>query len=246
MNRKALRHVKPIKITKMVRSPLNIIIPAAGMGTRMKSFGPQSLLRINDQGLKLIDYQLKLIHKVFERQIHQIILVAGHGASRVFEHVPNNLIKVENERYENTNIARSLSIGLRACTSNRILIIYGDLVFNEQALKTTCRDKSWLLTGNLQCMTDDEVGCTSSNEIAQYLSYNIPTKWGQIAYFTGKELTLLKQILWETSSDMMYGFEIINKIINKGGIFKTTLPEGTKINDIDSSKDLKIIQEILT
>jgi hypothetical protein len=40
--------------------------------------------------------------------------------------------------------------------------------------------------------------------------YELPQKWGQIVYFTGKELILLKKIVHKKEYEKSYGYEIIN------------------------------------
>ena len=95
-------------------------------------------------------------------------------------------------------------------------------------------------------MGHDEVGCILNDEgVLTNLMYDLPAKWGQITLFTGKELRLLKQLCWNEKNNTKFGFEIINQIISKGGIFRCIYHEEIKIVDIDSSKDIQKAKEIL-
>ena len=109
----------------------SILIPAAGMGYRMRSYGPKPLIRL-DASQNIIERQLEIIQAAFTNC--EIILVAGFESEKLMKNTPEYLIKIENENYERNNVVRSVGMGLRAATTDKILIIYGDLVFNEQAI----------------------------------------------------------------------------------------------------------------
>ena len=108
-------------------TPIDIIIPCAGLGRRMKSYGPKSLIVIK-KNLRIIDNQLKLLKKNFPTA--NIILVTGFESDAVMNSTPMDIVKIENENYDTTNVMRSIGIGLRACKRD-VLIVYGDLIFNN-------------------------------------------------------------------------------------------------------------------
>jgi len=158
---------------------------------------------------------------------------------------PKNLIKIENENYENTNVVRSIGLGLRAATSENVLVIYGDLVFNEETIKNLKPQCSSLIIDNSSTMKDDEVGCNISNNYVEQMLPDIENKWAQIAFLIGDELEMFKKICWNRDKSHYFGFEAMNEIIEKGGKFKSLSPQGMKITDVDSSKDLATAREIL-
>ena len=238
MKSRSLRNTLPIKPVIIPGSDkISIIIPAAGTGTRMKSYGPKSLLSINDT--TLINHQLNIIAQKIKVP-YEIILVAGYEAEKVFKHTPHNIIKVENEYFKTTNVVRSIGLGLSACTTKNVLLIYGDLVFNHQTLDIPLTS-SWLSTS--PTMSENEVGCTVNNKQVVHLSYDLPTKWAQLGYFTDKEFKLLQNICCKKENGQMFGFEAINLIIESGGKFQHMSPRNSKANDVDSSKDLQIIHD---
>ena len=215
----------------------SIIIPAAGIGTRMRSYGPKCLLKVRDESI--LQRQINIISNTFIS--FELIVVGGFEAHRVKRKVPKAATFLENEDYESTNVVHSIALGLERATTNNVLIIYGDLFFSEKALDLPLYKRSLLTLTN--DMKDEEVGCTSLNNVAQNLMYDLSPKWGQMVYLTGYELAKFKQLVTTTNCSYMFGFEIINKIINEGGIFQTFLPKNSHILDIDTSRDIAKAKE---
>ena len=58
-------------------SDMSVIIPAAGMGRRMKTYGPKCMIPIN--GVPIIERQIKQLNKVYPNC--DIIIVVGFGSS---------------------------------------------------------------------------------------------------------------------------------------------------------------------
>ena len=172
----------------------SIIIPSAGMGKRMRSYGPKSLIKITPEK-NIVENQIEIINDNFTN--HEIILVCGFEADKLMNNTPKNLIKIENENYENTNVVRSIGLGLRAATSENVLVIYGDLVFNEETIKNLKPQCSSLIIDNSSTMKDDEVGCNISNNYVEQMLPDIENKWAQIAFLIGDELEMFIQVkMW--------------------------------------------------
>ena len=72
----------------------SIIIPSAGMGKRMRSYGPKSLIKITPEK-NIVENQIEIINDNFTN--HEIILVCGFEADKLMNNTPKNLIKIENE-----------------------------------------------------------------------------------------------------------------------------------------------------
>ena len=119
------------KIRSEEEDPITVIIAAAGAGRRMRSYGPKPLLTI--KGKTILSRQLEEIQTKFPTA--NIILVCGFEADKVMDRVRGNIITLENENYQDTNITRSVSIALRAVRTDRVLILCGDLVFPNGTLK---------------------------------------------------------------------------------------------------------------
>ena len=234
------KHIKKIHedINKIL---VHVIIPSAGIGRRMKSYGCKSLLNIKNN--KLIDIQIKCIENVIPR--NEIILITGFDSDRLMSQSPKNIIKIENEKYYENNVARSIDIGLKATKENdHILILFGDILLNEDTLKHINFQESSIVISNH--MSDNEVGCNINTKgYLEYMMFDLPNKWGHIIYLTSKELTLFKKIIWNKQTDKKFCFEILNEVINHGGKFKCIIDNNIKVMDIDTSKDLQKAQEFI-
>jgi len=239
---KAVRNIATIR-TYSKTPDYEIVIPTAGMGNRMKCYGPKSLIKIKTD-LTIMQHQFQMINKHL-RCDPQVIVVSGFQAQKVMNSTPFGTINIENENYETTNVARSIGMGLRATKTNHVIIIYGDLVFNKYALTFPVGDESVLVVDTHGTMTDNEVGCTVVNKQVQQMWYDLPNKWAQIVYLTGIELALAKAICWHPNYYNCFGFEVINEIIKRGGKFTALRPHKLKVNDIDSIKDIPTVKQIL-
>src|SRR5688500_8684027 len=90
------------------------IIPAGGCGHRMKSYGPKCLTSLGG-GDTVLSRQLDILRKYNAET--EIILVLGFEAEKVYKFVPSNVRVVENQLYEETNVAYSINIGLKAAST---------------------------------------------------------------------------------------------------------------------------------
>ncbi len=234
------KHIKSIRQDPN-ETLVHVIIPSAGIGRRMKSYGCKSLLNIRDK--KLIDIQVENIRNVFPT--NEIILVTGFDSDRLINNSPTDIIKIENERYYDNNVIRSISIGMHATKDNdHILIVLGDLLFNTEALSEIDINQSSIIISN--DMDDGEVGCNMNGKgYLEYMMFDLPNKWGHILYLTSKELTLFKRLLLNKYNDKKFCFEIVNQVINQGGKFKCIMNDKIKTMDIDTSKDLQKAQEFI-
>ena len=229
---------------KFKKDNVGVIIPAAGMGRRMKSYVPKPLIKIGNS--TVIKNQINLVQTYFGTST-TLVLVCGFQANALMNETPSDILKIENERYTETNVARSIGLGLRVLSSaSKVLIIYGDLVFNSAAIKSIDLKESSIIVAD-EGMGENEVGCVIDHKTHKLanLMYDLPYKWGQIAVFMNQELELLKQLCWDEKNYTKFGFEIINQILYKGGSFKCIQHPDIKIVDIDNSKDIEKAKEIL-
>jgi choline kinase len=227
------------------KTPSNIIviIPAAGIGRRMKSYGPKPLIMVGES--TVINIQISTIRSHID--VRDIILICGFRAEKLMNETPDTITKIENESYANNNVIRSIGMGLRAIRdADTVVVVYGDLVFNSAAIESLNLERSCVVIDNKH-MGASEVGCIIDNEghLANMM-YDLPAKWGQIAVFKNHELALLKEFCWDKKNYNKFGFEIINRIVERGGVFECICNEDVKIVDIDTSKDINTAIGILT
>ncbi len=227
----AIRNVYKLKDNRKY----SIIIPSAGLATRMKAYGPKSLIVIEDK--TILQRQLEWIKKNFSNS--EIILVGGFKADNLFNNTPDHLIKIENERFAETNVVRSIGLGLRACNTDNIIIIHGDLFFKN--IKLTFPAQSSIIISEY-LMSDNEVGCIINDHSLAHIMYDLKPKWSQIMYLTGEELEIFKYMCWDRKNEKKYSFELLNDIVDKGRPINCINPKGFWCNDIDSMKDIKILK----
>jgi hypothetical protein len=101
-------------------------------------------------------------------------------------------------------------------------------------------ENSFILTDSRNKFEEKEVGVTIVNGYATVLSYNLPTKWCQIAYLGTNELNIFKKLLSKQDFNTKYllTFEILNKILENGGSFKCFDIGNGFIKEIDNLKDI--------
>ncbi|MDR2928485.1 MAG: NTP transferase domain-containing protein [Cytophagaceae bacterium] len=130
---------------------MKIIILAAGIGSRLGSALPKSLvsLKINET---IMGLQLKNIDKFFD--VNDVMVVVGFKKEMIMETFPN-LLYVYNPYFERTNTSKSLLKALRKARGEDVLWINGDVVFNEslpEQIKPFIRQgNSFVCVNNLEC-----------------------------------------------------------------------------------------------
>jgi len=214
-----------------------VAILSAGVGARIKSYEPRSMIKIGDK--TLIEHQINTIQQCFK--LPEIVTVIGFGADKIIKKIRGSVRVIENQLYNETNTAESIRLAFNNTVKKNFLFIHGDLYFNEQTLSGLDYSKSFILVDKRNQFSEKEVGVTSHKQTATMLSYGLPTKWAQIAYMTGKEVEILKKIFnkFDTVSKKNLSFEVINKMISMGASFNCYEPKEMSILEIDCIKDLK-------
>lgn len=214
---------------------LSIVIPAAGLGRRMKSYGPKALIELR-RGQTILGRQIAILRSHFPSA--DVVVVVGFEADRVLRTLPPDVISVENELHSVTNVARSLDLGLRACPARSVLIVYGDLVFTPEtfACMPEGRSAAWVDTAGR--IRDQEVGVNVQDGEVTHFSYGLGPKWAQIALLTGKELALFRKAASAPGRRRYFGFEVFNDVIDRGGSLLAHEPEGMHLVEVDTSRDI--------
>jgi len=212
-----------------------IIIPAAGLGRRMKSYGPKALIRCaNDE--PLICRQIRLCREVFKNP--WIVVVVGFGADRIRKVLPSCVTTINNEQYENTNVAYSIATGLTATPPwLPALILYGDLVFNKELLKAVDLSQSSIVLDPNRGR-ETEVGVTVVSDKATVFSYGLPSKWAHVATLLPAEQALFMKLMSEPHRRKHFGYEVLNEILERGGPLAANTLAGIKLVEVDCSKDI--------
>lgn len=215
---------------------ISVAILSAGIGSRIKSYEPRSMLKIGDK--TLFEHQICTINKCFNNP--EIIGVIGFDSQRIIKKI-NNIRIIENQLYLNTNTSESLRLAFNNTNKNGFLFMHGDLLFNQSTLQGLDYSKSFIIVDTMKRMGSKEVGVTiSPNKKASIFSYGLETKWCQIAYITGKELKIARNIFnrFEEHNKKMLSFEVLNRMIEVGASFCCYEPIDMEIIEIDRIKDI--------
>ena len=215
--------------------PLTVIIPAAGMGHRMKSYGPKCLLPANVKET-ILDKSIKTIKKAYEYS--EIILVVGFEAEKITQVLPKEIRIVENQSYEKTSVSESVRLAINNSVYNDILIIYGDLIFNINTINNITQNNSCIIVDSKSRFKAEEIGVTIVDDNVTNFAYGLENKWSHIAYLTGDESLEFQRLCLDKKKNKMYPFEVFNIMLNNDFVLSAVEPKGMKIKEIDSLKDL--------
>ncbi len=106
---------------------LNVVILAAGMGTRLGRPHPKPLTPLAD-GRSILRQQLDHLHTTFGDNVH-ISIVVGFKMNLIMEAASADASFVYNELYDQTNTNKSLLKALRLAPEGDVLWMNGDVVF---------------------------------------------------------------------------------------------------------------------
>jgi len=141
-----------------------IVILAAGMGSRLGRSLPKPLTELSD-GRTIMGQQFDNIRYAFGKDA-TVTTVVGYKLEYIIEAFPDAKY-VYNERYDQTNTSKSLLRALQASGPGGVLWMNGDVVFSPQVL---VRCKEWIdrdqsfVTVNTSSVSDEEVKYTTTAE----------------------------------------------------------------------------------
>jgi choline kinase len=139
-----------------------VIILAAGMGTRLARPLPKPLTELKD-GRSIMKQQFDNLFGAFGDAM-RVMIVVGFKLEAIIERFPEATF-VYNELYDQTNTSKSLLKALRASNDGGALWLNGDVVFDPEVLNRIKplmeSDKSFVVV-NTSKVSDEEVKYTLS------------------------------------------------------------------------------------
>lgn len=221
---------------------LSIIIPAAGMGRRMKSYGPKALTDLNGNQT-LIERQIKLLSKSYPYA--EIFIVIGFESEKIIDKLKQykKIRFIHNPIHETSNVLYSTGLALNACVTDSALVVYGDLIFNKETIRRLDDKTSKVIVENKGLMKSSEVGVAAQDGEVKNFSFGLTCKWGHIVYLSGKELQIMKSVSRKIECSQWLGYEGLNYVLSNGGKFSYLSPKNMKIIEIDVAKDLSSLSE---
>lgn len=210
----------------------NILLLNYGVTFRLKSKGPACLLKVSPRKT-LLDKQISSIKKAFPSS--NIIVVTGFKI-KTKKKLYSDIKIIENENIEETNCLYSIALAMADIKiDDSLLVIPGNTYFKDNLFNKFDKTISQLwLTKQYQ-----ELGCTVNENKIQHVMWTLTNYWSNISFFTGKELSLLKEIIrTQDGIEKLFLFEAINKIVDVGGEFKAVMKRN-KIKFINKMSDLQ-------
>ena len=235
----AIRHISPARQAIPGKNhQLTVIIPAAGIGKRMKSVGNKSLLTLSS-GKSVIRTQIDTIRNIYQHC--DFFVVVGFQADRLRSELPDNIRFIHNPIYENTNTTFSIGLALQANLNPHVLVVNGDIVFNQETIENITNGGSKIMVDANGHMKEEGVGVVSNDsKHITNLSYGVGKKWCEIFYMQEKELALMKKIALSSDSSKWLAHEALNRVIDDGGTFESIESPSSIVREIDTISDLEI------
>ena len=139
---------------------IQVVILAAGMGTRLGKPWPKPLTQLSD-GRSIMQQQMENVQSVFGDKA-RVTVVVGFKLEMIMEAHPTASF-VYNEVYDQTNTSKSLLRALRASQESGVLWLNGDVVFDHKVLERVAdriaADNSFVCV-NTSATADEEVKYT--------------------------------------------------------------------------------------
>ena len=200
---------------------LQVVILAAGMGTRLGKPWPKPLTPLAD-GRSIMQQQLENVEKIFKDEA-RVTIVVGFKMEMIMEAHPSASF-VYNEIYDQTNTSKSLLKALRASQESGVLWLNGDVVFDARVLERIAdrirAEKSFVCV-NTSATAEEEVKYTvNENGLVKELSKTVVGGLGEsvgINVIAAKDKAALIKRL-EECDDQDYFERGIELAIEKDGL----------------------------
>ena len=141
-----------------------VVILAAGMGTRLARPLPKPLTELRD-GRSIMKQQIDNLKHSFG-DTYRVMIVVGFKLEAIIERFPEATF-VYNEFFDQTNTSKSLLKALRASGDGGVLWLNGDVVFDPEILNRVTplieSDQSFVVV-NTSKVSDEEVKYTLDGE----------------------------------------------------------------------------------
>ena len=143
---------------------VQVVILAAGLGTRLGRPLPKSQTRLRD-GRTIMEQQVDNLRSVLGQDV-PITIVVGYKATVIMEAVPDVLFAY-NEEFDRTNTSKSLLRALKTSHRGGVLWLNGDVVFDPRILRHVTpwldRDETFVCV-DTAAVGDEEVKYTVDDE----------------------------------------------------------------------------------
>jgi CDP-glycerol glycerophosphotransferase len=200
---------------------INVVILAAGLGTRLGRPHPKPLTPLAD-GRSILRQQLDHLTKTFDPRPH-VTIVVGYKMDLIMEAAASDAAFVYNELYDQTGTAKSLLKALRLAPPGGVLWLNGDVVFVPgllDALLPHIEAGRSLVAVNTASVADEEVKYTLDGDgYVRELSKKVVGGLGEavgINYVAPADRTVLVEHLERCPDDEYFEYGLETAIAEAG------------------------------
>lgn len=230
------RYVIPIKQSKQTHNNVTAVILASIPNHGMKTMPPVCSMTIDKQHT-VLDLQIEAINIAYPNS--EIILVVGHGAQELINNRPIGVRIVENSKYDELGEIEELRLALNNVTTDNVLLVNGNLIFNANAISNLKGHSSCVLVDNNSQISDESLGVISNNSMLENIAYGVANKWCYVSYLENHEHLILRKFCNVRTRGRMCLFEGINYITSHNGLIYTVKQNNGYLRKIESNKDIK-------
>lgn len=231
------------KNKKISEELITVILLSENHGHRMKSYGPISLIKLENK--TLLEKQIETIKSCFKN--FEIIVCSGFETNKVANFIKSkfsniNIRVVENQIYFHSNCCESARLCLNNTMNDKILFCGGGILLNHNHLNMINLNETSIL-GQYTSEPNFEVGIIENNNKLENFTFGIKNKfWSEIFYINGhKTINNLYSILSNPDFKNKFIFEAINEMLKTTQINVVFNQKSSyKIDNIKSLKRIKV------
>jgi choline kinase len=221
---------------------IQVVILAAGMGTRLSRPLPKPLTKLKD-GRSIMGQQIDNLKLAFG-QNYRLSTVVGFKLEAIVERFPEATY-VYNELYDQTNTSKSLLRALKASAAGGVLWMNGDVVFDPEVLNRIKplinSDESFVVVDTAKVGEEEVKYTLDANGFVAELSKTVSEPLGEavgINYVSAKDKQALVEQL-EAVADQDYFERAIEVAIAAGQVkFKSIDISDLYAVEVDFAEDL--------
>lgn len=189
----------------------SIILLNALPDKKTKSIGNKCMVNINDK-YNILDYHISYLRNIFYNP--EIVVVCGFDTKKIKKYIATkykNIIYVEHDVNEFTNLGQSIRVGLDNISTKNCLILNSNHVLQKNIIKKLKKniDSSFVCCSN----TKGDIGYIQENNYIINCYYGLPKHIYDIIYVDNKQIEILLSL---KNISKLYLFEIINECISNG------------------------------
>lgn len=209
-----------------MKPSLDVIILGSKPIKGMKSRGPLSNIHIN-KSQSILENQIKNLYK--KLNINQIIYVGGYGFEdiKVSQKI-KNITWIHNNQFNTKNNGYNLKLALQKSNSENLFILFNKTLFSHQIFNFFDFTISQIFMSN---SSDYKIGAiiSKNTDIISNLFYNLDNRCCGLYYLTQQEALNIKNIVTSYDVDNLFLFEVLNKSIDLGSIYKPKIIPNQKL-----------------